>query len=88
MYSYLEEAGYTGKISEQVVVNLMEKKTPSIMKYIGKKVSAKHIGLLRLETLSMYTHTLCIRQRTEREKAINFAVSLSHTTSGHSKHLK
>lgn len=30
---YLEEAGYTGKISELVVVNLMEK-TPSIVKYI------------------------------------------------------
>lgn len=46
MYSYLEEAGYTGEISKQVVVNLMEKNLLYSEIYL-KKASTKLVGLLR-----------------------------------------
>lgn len=46
MYSYLEEAGYTGKISKSVVVNLMEKNSLYTEIYL-KKASTKHVDLLR-----------------------------------------
>lgn len=45
MYSYLEKAGYTGKISELVVVNLMEKKNSLYSEIYLKIASTKHVGL-------------------------------------------